>query len=214
MNSNKKTALIIGASGLIGQELLPKLLASDAYKEVVVLVRKSLGISHPKLTEKIGDLRIIDLKLIKPNHVFCTIGSTIKKAGSKEEFKRIDKDIPVEVAKQCYQNGAELFTIVTAMGSDKKSIIFYNKVKGEVEEELQSIGYKYLGIFRPSMLIGNRTEKRLGERLGQIFMKAFGFITPKEYKAIHVSKVAKAMFQYAEKPESGLSIIPSDEMYD
>jgi uncharacterized protein YbjT (DUF2867 family) len=214
MSLNKKTALIIGASGLIGQELLSELLDSEMYQEVIILVRKSLGIKHPKLSEVIDDLKQIDLKGIKANHIYCTIGSTIKKAGSKAEFKRIDKEIPLEVAKQCHQNGADLFAIVTSMGADKNSMIFYSKVKGEVENELQSIGYRYLGLFRPSMLVGNRTENRLGENLGQIFMKSIDFITPKAYKAIDVSKVAKAMLQYAEIPEPGLSIILSDKMYD
>jgi uncharacterized protein YbjT (DUF2867 family) len=213
MSSNKKTALILGASGLIGQELLADLLASDTYEKVVALVRTSMNMTHPKLQELVIDFNSIDLKGIKPHHVFCTIGSTIKKAGSKDAFRRIDKEIPLEIAQLCHKNGAELFAIVTSMGADENSFFFYNKVKGEVENGLLNIGFKYLGIFRPSMLLGKRQEKRMGEKIGQFLMNRLDFLTPNLYKAIHVKKVANAMLQYAEIPLEGHSIVLSDKMF-
>jgi uncharacterized protein YbjT (DUF2867 family) len=210
LNRMNKKALLVGASGLIGHELLKNLLDSDMYETVTVLVRTPLAIEHPKLIQQVSDFKHIDQ--IKVDHVFCTIGTTIKKAGSKEEFIRIDKQIPLEIAQICHQNGASLFALVTAMGAAKNSMIFYNKVKGEVEEELAAIGFEHVGIFRPSMLLGDRPEKRLGESIGQKVMSLFDFIIPNQYKAIHVKKVADAMLKYAERPKEGLSIILSDVM--
>ncbi|MFT5887008.1 MAG: hypothetical protein ACI9IP_003481 [Arcticibacterium sp.] len=208
----QKTALIAGASGLIGQELVKYLLNSSLYNKVIILVRRKIDLEHAKLIQEIVDYKNLDLSKIKADHVFCTLGTTIKKAGSKEAFREVDELFPLQVAKQLYKNGAEMYCIVTAMGANASSSIFYNKVKGEVENGLQKIGFKHLGLFRPSMLLGDRKESRIGEEIGQTVMAWLNFLTPSDYKAIHIKKVALAMLQYAEKPKKGLSIVLSGEM--
>ena len=208
----KKTALIVGTSGLIGRHLLNLLLEDETYGSVTSLGRRPLNISHPKLKQEIVDFNNLDVSKVSADHIFCTLGTTIKKAGSQENFKKVDYHYPMETAKAGLTNGAELFSIVTAMGSDPESRIFYNRVKGEVEHSLKKLNYPYLGIFRPSMLLGERKENRLGEQIGKWLMKIFGFLLPKNYKAINGSKVAEAILNYAKSPEKGLSEILSGQM--
>lgn len=213
MPAENKTALIVGSTGLIGQLLLQKLLNSKDYEKVTALVRRKLDLEHPKLVQQVIDFNKIDSIELKADHVFCTLGTTIKTAGSKEAFKRVDEEYPFQIAQNSYKNGAKLFAIVTSMGADKNSRFFYNQVKGQIENRLESIGFDHLGFFRPSMLLGERKESRLGEKVGQVVMNIFGFLIPKKYKAIHVDKVALAMLQYAKRPNKGLSQIESDKMY-
>ncbi|AWV98960.1 oxidoreductase [Arcticibacterium luteifluviistationis] len=212
MSTDQKSALLVGASGLIGKSLLKQLLESTDYEKVIILVRRKIDLEHPLLEQRVIDFDKLGSLTFKTDHVFCTLGTTIKTAGSKEAFKRVDEDYPFQIAENCFKNGATLFAIVSSMGSDKNSRFFYNQVKGQVEEKLENIGFPYLGIFRPSMLLGDRNEKRIGETIGQAFMKGLGFLIPKKYKAIHVDKVALAMLEYAKRPNKGLSIIESDKM--
>lgn len=208
-----KTALIVGSSGMIGELLTQRLLNDDFYTEIKTLVRKPSDNKHPKLTEIVVDFERIDASLIQADHVFCTLGTTIKKAGSKANFRKVDYDYPVQIAEMAKQNGATFYGIVTAMGANKNSSFFYNQVKGEVEEALKAIGFDSLGVFQPSMLLGNRTEERTGERIGQKAMLAFDFMIPKKYKAIHGDKVAAAMQQFAQSAAVGVHVIDSGEMY-
>ncbi|MGR3810066.1 oxidoreductase [Jiulongibacter sp. NS-SX5] len=209
----KKTALLAGASGLIGGHLLNKLLNSGEYDSVISLVRRPSDLKHPLLHEVVVDFDDLDPEIIKADHIFCTLGTTIKKAGSQEKFKMVDYQYPLDIAQKAKSNGTELYAIITAMGADSDSSFFYNRVKGDVEKELKKLDYEYLGIFQPSMLLGDRDEKRLGERIGQVAMKIFGFLIPKNYKAIEGEKVASAMLNYAKSPKEGLSVVSSGDMY-
>ena len=228
-----KVALIIGASGLVGQHLLMQLLDSSNYSKVIALVRKPLAIEHnkleqrqvdfehlaeeltryelasekqqPKLTTNIDDLAKID-------HIFCTLGSTIKKAGSKSAFSKIDHQYPLIIAKHFYRQNTPLFAIVTAMAANESSSIFYNQVKGKIESALSDIGFVHLGLFRPSMLSGQRDDFRLGEQFGSVLMNVLAFMIPKKYRVIQAVKVANAMLAYAEHPPSGITIIQSDQL--
>jgi uncharacterized protein YbjT (DUF2867 family) len=151
-----KTALVAGASGLIGKQCLYELLAEKEYIKVIALVRKELTIKHPKL-EQIQmdfDQLVSYTHMFQADDVFCCLGTTMKKAGSQENFKKVDYAYPMALAKAALNNGARQFLIVTALGADKKSSIFYNRVKGDVEESLQLLDYPALHIFRPSMLLG------------------------------------------------------------
>lgn len=225
-----KVALIVGASGLVGQHLLMQLLANKSYSQVIALVRKPLDISHSKLIQKQIDFDYLDQALTKltgPNkdqknisnnesylpkidHVFCTLGSTIKKAGSKSAFKQVDYLYTLLIAKHFYQQNSSLFSVVTAMAANESSAVFYNQVKGQLESALCAIGYPHLGIFRPSMLSGQRNEFRLGEKLGALLMGALAVFIPKKYRVIQASKVANAMLAYAEHPPLGVTITQSD----
>ncbi|MCR9064301.1 MAG: oxidoreductase [Cytophagales bacterium] len=207
-----KTALIAGSSGLIGQHLLKELLASEQYAKVISLVRREQDLNHPKLEQRIIDFENLSATDLKADHVFCTLGTTIKKAGSKEAFRKVDEEYPLSIATQAQKQGAQLFAIVTAMGSNPDSFFFYNQVKGELEQALKKLNYTHLGVFKPSMLMGDREESRLGESVGQAVMSAVKFLLPANTKPIEGKKVAKAMIQYAKSPKTGLSEILSGEM--
>ncbi|MGB2742565.1 MAG: hypothetical protein WBC60_18630 [Cognaticolwellia sp.] len=227
-----KVALIVGASGLIGQQLLVKLLASATYSKVIALVRSPLTIENPKLEQwqvsfeqletELASRQYVDNSMknkagnnnfpTKIDDIFCTLGSTIKKAGSKAAFTEIDYHYPLIIAKYFYNLDASLFAIVTAMSANESSLLFYNQTKGKVESSLSVIGYQHLGIFRPSMLSGERAEYRLGEHIGTIVMNTFAFMIPKKYRVIQAKKVACAMLAYAENPEIGIRIIQSDQL--
>lgn len=212
---NKK-ALILGASGLIGRELTDLLLQSSHYDEVVTFVRKPLAIRHPKLTQIIYQYDHPDTSLIQADDIYCALGSTIKKAGSKSAFRKIDYEYPIEIAKAGLQNGAKQFLIVTALGAAPDSRIFYSRVKGEVEMTLEQTGYSSLHIFRPSLLTGKRTEKRTGEDFAKILATIIDplLIGPlRKYRSIQGRQVAQAMLQIAKKNIAGTHRYDSDKIH-
>ena len=218
--SSSKTSLVVGATGLIGHQLVNQLLQSELYSEVRVLVRKSLQKQHPKLVEVPYDFNQPDTRLVQGDDVFCCLGTTMKKAGSKGAFTQVDHDYPLQIARAAKQNGAAQYLIVTAMGADPGSAFFYNRVKGNVEEDLKKMGFDALHIFRPSLLLGSRDEKRLGEKIGEAVMLVFDplMLGPlKKYRAIDSAKVAKAMLVAAQNPlteqiSQGVFIHESDQM--
>ena len=136
----------------------------------------------------------------------------MKQAGSKAAFYKVDFTYPFAIAKAALENGAKQYLIVTAMGADEKSIIYYNRVKGEIEKAISDLHYPTLLIFRPSMLLGEREEPRMGEKIGKILMKAINFIIPKRYKAIESEKVANAMLILAQKGIKNKDIFESDTL--
>lgn len=205
-------ALIIGATGLVGKTLTHQLLNSDYYTSVRVLVRRKTFAPHPKLHEVVVDFDSLTDCLCVADHVFCTLGTTIKRAGSKQAFRKVDYEYPFLFAQKCAQGGSSVFCLVTAMGADSKSMIFYNQVKGDVEQAISQLSIPQIGIFRPSMLLGNREEHRLGEVIGQRVMETFDFLIPDKYKAISADKVAQAMVQFAQQQHLGVNIIESDAM--
>ena len=209
----KKTALIVGSTGMIGKLLTERLLQDGYYTEVKTLVRKPSGMSHPKLNEIVVNFEDLDKSIIKADHIFCTLGTTIKTAGSKEDFRKVDFKYPLEVAKAAKANGAIFYGIVTSMGANANSWFFYNQVKGEIEDALKGVGYDSLGIFQPSMLLGDRNEERTGENIGQKIMLGLDFAIPKKYKAIHGDKVAAAMQKVAKEEVEGVKVLESGEMY-
>lgn len=205
-----KTALVAGATGLIGEQLLRLLLQSDQYDKVIALVRREIT-DHPKLEQRtidLGDEK--DYEGLKADDVFCCLGTTIKKAGSKENFRKVDLHYPLILAQAMKHNGAKQYLIVTALGANKNSSIFYNQVKGEVEDAISKIGFDSIHIFRPSLLIGDRKEKRSAEDAAKWFYKVFGFLIPSKYKGINVSKIARAMLALAAEHERGIFIHESD----
>lgn len=209
-----KTALIAGASGLIGKELIQKLVNSDQYRLIYSLVRKKSGNVHEKIRELVIDFDTISqLKFDEPIHdVFCTLGTTMKQAGSRRNFKKVDYEYVVALANAGKKAGASKFLVVSAMGANPKSSIFYNRVKGMTEEALKNIGIKELVILQPSLLLGERSETRTGEKLSAFIMKAFNFLIPDNYKAIPAEKVALSMLKMALKTNESVTIVKSGEM--
>ncbi len=209
-----KTALLAGSTGLIGKQLLQLLLNDPAYTEVKALSRKPIGVEHPKLKNIVLDLNKLDehFDQLKADDVFCCLGTTIKQAGSKEAFRKVDHDYPLELAKLTKNQGATQYLIITALGSNKMSGIFYNQVKGQVEEAIDRVGFQSYHIFRPSLLLGERTEKRAGEGAATVVYQALGFLIPLKYKAIDSAKVARAMLHMAKLNSKGKFIHESKEL--
>jgi uncharacterized protein YbjT (DUF2867 family) len=214
-----KTALIAGSTGLIGNELLKFLLNAKEYDKVTAIVRRPLEIKHPKLDEKIVEFDHLEeyKESFTVDDVFCCLGTTIKKAKTKEAMWKIDVDYPVAIAKLASSQGAKKFLLVSSMDADPNSPIFYSKMKGKLEEAIIQIPYESTSIFRPSLLLGNRQEYRLGERAAAaIFTKVpFLFKGPlKKYKAIEGKTVASAMYRTAQGNKPGVTIYPSEQIQE
>lgn len=206
-----KVALLAGGTGLIGSQLLQLLVEDDAYSTIKCLTRNTLPISHHKIEviQTNGDNLHEFASSLVADDVFCCLGTTIKKAKTKEAFRKIDFDYPLNLAKVAKANGAKQFLLISALGADPTSSVFYNKVKGEAEEAIAEIGFEVYHVFRPSLLLGSRTEERSGEDAAKIFFKLFGFLVPLKYKAIDSSKVARAMLAMANRNEKGTSVYES-----
>lgn len=208
-----KTALIAGGTGLIGHQLLQLLLGSDEYDRVIAITRKDLPIHQKLISVRLDPSNFAKLDTtIRIDDVFCCLGTTMAQARSKEKFYEIDFAFPVALAKSGLDHGANQYLIVSALGANKNSPIYYNKVKGEVEEALSQVGFQALHIFRPSLLLGPRIEKRSGEDAAKVFYKIFGFLIPAKYQAIESIKVAKAMLHSAHQQQQGVFIHESKEL--
>jgi uncharacterized protein YbjT (DUF2867 family) len=208
-----KTALLVGATGLIGRHLLQHLATDAYYQKVIVLTRKPIEVSG-KCTNLVVDFDKLTeyYKAIETDDVFCCLGTTMRVAGSKEAFRRVDYEYPLEVARIAKMNGAQKYLLVSALGAKKNSSVYYNHVKGEVEETIGMLKYSAYHIFRPSLLMGERTEVRSGEDAAKVFFKIFGFLVPTKWKAIHAEKVALGMLHFAKQNTTGTSIHESGEL--
>lgn len=208
----QKTALVLGATGLIGDLLTHRLVDSPFYVNVKVLVRKALNWQHPHLQEVLFDFDHPNGLLTQADDIFCCLGTTIKKAGSTDAFRKVDYQYPMDIARLGLANGVRQFAIVTSMGASAESSIFYNRVKGEVERDLTNLNYPTLLIFRPSLLLGNRPHNRLGERIAAGAMRLFDPLIPAKYKGIEGAKVANAMVSTAQQGLIGKHVFESDAL--
>lgn len=212
-----KTALIIGSTGLVGAQLLNLILESPVYDKVVVFVKRDTAIKHPKLIQHLIDFDKIEnyQNLVVGDDFFCTIGTTIKKAGSQEAFKKVDLIYPKQFAQIALKNKVSQFLIISSLGANEQSTNFYLKTKGEMEAFLKKLTFKSTIILRPSLLLGNRTEFRVGEKFGAIFMKTISILLFGEllkYKPIESKTVAKALFELAQQNQDGFKIYESNEI--
>ena len=210
----QKTALLLGGSGLTGGHCLNYLLNDAHYKQVTALVRRPLSVEHPKLIQQQVDFNQLNdcLADMQINDVYCCLGTTIKKAGSQKAFYEVDFVYPTEIAKLSLANGAEQFLLISALGANLTSSIFYNRVKGEVEEAIGRYGFKGFYIFRPSLLLGKRQERRPAEKFGENFFQWFSFVFKgglQKYKPIESRAVAFAMVEVAKKQPLGKRIFES-----
>lgn len=213
--TNRK-ALIAGATGLIGGHCLQALLDDPNYSEVIALVRKPIVKTHRKLKTVLTKFDNLERELsnIQVDDVFCCLGTTIKKAGTQEAFKRIDLSLVVTVAELMRKQGTEQFLVISALGADKNSKVFYNRVKGEMESALEDLGYPCLRIIRPSLLLGAREEFRLGEKIGVLLtpvLKPFLLGSLKKYRPVEAESVAQFMVKTGGKElTSGVHIYESN----
>jgi uncharacterized protein YbjT (DUF2867 family) len=212
----KKTAIILGATGFTGNILLNKLLADSRHSKIKIFTRRPLRFENPKVTEILCDL--LDIDSYRENffgdEVFCCIGTTTKKTPDKTLYRKIDFGIPVNSAILCKENGIDTFVVMSSMGANAKSSIFYNRTKGEMEDAVLEQNIKNTYILRPSIIGGNRAERRIGEKVGIVVMK---LIQPlligslRKYRAIKAETIATAMIELASNG-SDKQIILSDEI--
>jgi uncharacterized protein YbjT (DUF2867 family) len=209
-----KTALLAGVTGLIGKQVLQILLADDYYSRVIALTRKPLDFQHPKIENIITDFNdLTNLgEELQADDVFCCLGTTMKQAGTKAAFRKVDFDFPVQIGWIAKALGANQYLLVSALGANKNSAIYYNQVKGEVEESIVNIGFKSVHIFRPSLLLGMRKESRPGEDAAKLFYSVLGRLIPAKYRAIDAAKVARAMVVFAKEQRLGIFIHESQAL--
>lgn len=212
-----KTAIILGATGLTGGLLLQNLLEDDRYEKIKLFSRKSVEIDHPKIEEHLVDL--LKLKEEKDkfiaDEVFCCIGTTKSKTPKKKHYSSIDRGIPLAAAKLCKANNINTFLVISALGANSKSGVFYNRTKGKMEEEVLEENIPNTYILQPSLIIGERKEKRSSEKIGKImlnFLNPFFLGTLRKYKSISAESIADAMVKIANSPKLDLRRIPSDEI--
>ncbi len=210
--------LIAGASGLVGNELLQLTLTKEAIGSIHLVNRRILEIQHPKLEQHMVDFS--DLKNLKCSApidiVFCSLGTTIKNAGSKEKFKAVDYEYVVNLAKWAESNRVGKFIVVSAMGADSKSSIFYSKIKGEMQEALSELSIPSISVLQPSLLLGNRSEFRLGEKIAIGLMTVLNllFVGPlKKHKGIPALTVARAMLTLGNNKAPGVTIFSNDKLF-
>jgi uncharacterized protein YbjT (DUF2867 family) len=220
ISKHHKHALLFGATGLIGGFLLKHLLENDAYAKVTIFVRKKPAIDHEKLNIVPLDFTQLEnekFKIQKSDDVFICLGTTIKKAGSKQAFRTVDYTYITEVAAHCYDKGANQLLVVSSVGADKNSYFFYSKVKGETEEQIQHLKFWSTHIFRPSLLLGERNENRWGEQIAGVVGKGLNKLmggTLKKYKPIEAEAVARAMVAAAQRFVPGVHVYESDQLQD
>lgn len=209
----KKTAIVLGATGLTGSHLLELLLQDLDYDRVKVFTRKELTISHPKIEEYVIDLLKLSDNANKftADVVFCCVGTTKAKTPDRSLYRAIDYGIPVEAAKLAKQNSINYFIVISALGANFKSKVFYNRLKGEMERDVLAQQIKHTYLLQPSLIVGNRKERRIGEYFFKHFMKVFGFLIPARYKMIHARTIAQAMLQIVRKANKE-QLIPSDKI--
>lgn len=212
-----RSAIVVGATGLVGSALIKLLCESEEYISVVAIARRKLDYEHPKLTVKVRSFDQLEEKDIDFAHeIFCCLGTTIKKAGSRKEFEKVDVSYPLQVVSLAKKCGIMHFIVVSAMGAKENSAIYYNRVKGKLEQELMALELPQLSIVRPSLLVGDRNEFRFGEKIGEWMLKILNpiLIGPvKKYRSIEATQVALAMMVIAlHSKKSKVSIYEADEL--
>lgn len=196
-----KTACILGATGLVGNELLSQLLADNEYEKVRIFLRSEITLTHPKLEKILINFDDPNLwnALVIGDVLFSAFGTTINKAGSKEAQYKIDYTYQYQFAKAAANNGVKNYILISSAGANANAFTFYSRIKGELDQAVKQLPFKHIAILKPSFLDGDRKESRMGETIGIAVAKALSFIPlVKEYAPIHVSNVAKAMIK-AEK---------------
>lgn len=213
---DQKTAALIGATGLIGGHLLKCLQDDNAFKTIRVLVRRQIVFSHAKIKVIVIDFTeesAFKAGIAGCEAVFCAIGTTQKKVkGDKAAYRKVDFDIPVNAARFCAETGCKSLLLVSSVGADSSSNNFYLKLKGEVEEKVQTLGIPSVSIFRPSMLLGKRNESRPLETIAQVISKPLSFLFPSKYKPIAALDVARAMVAASKRDDQRIRVYHYWEM--
>lgn len=213
---NNPTVLLIGATGLIGSTFL-NLIKNDEGFEIIALSRTEIPSlkDYPHIKQKIIDFNNLEKykHLIAAQSVVSALGTTIKKAGSQENFRKVDHQLPLEIANYALENGCQNFILISSIGADPISKVFYTRVKGELERDIRKLSFKSIHIIRPSLLLGDREEFRLREEIGKIFLKPFGFLIPAKYSPIHAITIANKIYSLLNNPKEGIYIYEGNDIY-
>ena len=213
---NSRTALLLGGSGLVGGLCLQRLLEEEQYQKVLSPGRRELPVTHPKLTQysiAFESLETLDLPPV--DDVFCALGTTIRKAGSQAAFQRVDFEFTLAAARLGRKHGARQFVLVSSIGADPKSGNFYLRTKGEVEKAIMDLAYPAFHILRPSLLVGDRNESRLGEKFAIYASKVLQYALIgglRKYRPIEAAIVARAMVAAAKSGPLGMHMYEFDEI--
>ena len=207
-----KVALVIGGTGLIGEQLIAQLIKDDRYCKVISLVRNIPETFHAKLFNVQYNFEDPDPKAIKGTDLFCCLGTTMRSAKTKDRFYKIDHDYVLQTAGIAKMNGIENICLISSMGANSQSMIYYNRVKGIIENDISNLGFDCCTIIRPSMLLGKRKEVRLAENIGKYFMQELKFLIPKRFQAVDASNVATKMIDSLNSDLKGIHIISSEKI--
>lgn len=212
-----RTALLAGATGLVGSHVLQFLLADTTWSRVVTVGRRTTPQRYDKLEQRVLDLGAIEAlgDLPHADDVFCCLGTTIKRAGSQQAFRRVDHDFVVGLARASLRVGATQFLLVSAIGADPESRVFYSRIKGEAEAAVRKLPYRAIQILRPSLLLGERAEFRLGERIAMASAPLLQLLLVsrlRRYRPIQARDVARAMVRIAREAPRGPNLFEYDAM--
>jgi uncharacterized protein YbjT (DUF2867 family) len=213
-----KRALVFGATGLVGSELVKQLLADERYAAVTVFARRDQGIVHSKLTKRVVDVADVKsyAKELVGDELYICLGTTIKKAGSVKAMEVADRDVPAAIAMAARDNGVDGVAVVSSIGADNSSRNYYLRIKGEMEHEIAGYGFNRTVIVRPSILFGKRDEYRFGEEAGKAVMKALKFLLVgrlRKYRGIDATAVAQGMIRLLNtQPKPEAIVFESDEI--
>jgi uncharacterized protein YbjT (DUF2867 family) len=211
-----KTAVLIGATGLVGTDLVRQLLADERFERVTSLGRKRTGTVHPKLDEQVIDFEAPAAwsSLVKGDAAFSSLGTTLKQAGSQAAQKKVDYDYQFAFATAAAKNGVPSYVLVSSASANAKSRLFYTRIKGELDRDVQALGFERVRIIRPSLLGGDRKNPRPGEKISSVLLGAVNAIgIGRKYREIHADVVARAMINAALDPEKGTRVITLDEVF-
>jgi uncharacterized protein YbjT (DUF2867 family) len=205
-------ALVAGATGLVGRELVRQLAADGMWREVRALARRALPpeLSIPPVVPVEVDYTRLESApaWARADQVFCALGTTMKEAGSAAAFRRVDFDYPLALARAALSLGTRHFLLVSAVGASPRSRIFYNRVKGEIEQAITGLGFRSVTIARPSLLLGERSHPRAGEQFG----KLVGVLAPQRWRPVPAARVARAMVLAAKRDMAGVVILENPEL--
>lgn len=202
--------LLVGATGLVGSHVLSQALSDSRVERLTAPTRKPLP-AHAKLEAPLVDFDRLpeDAPWWKADAVVCTLGTTIKAAGSREAFRRVDLEYPLSVARLSRRHGTPTYVLNSAMGADASSVIFYNRVKGELEQALATVGFSSLTHVRPGLIGGERQEPRPGERFAISAVRALGPLLPRRLRLNPAENIARALLEAAHRAEPGVHVISS-----
>lgn len=210
-----KKALILGATGVVGGELVRLLCRNENYEKIVVWARRELNFSHEKLETKIVNFdEIANLSSENFDEIFCALGTTIKRAQSRENFAKVDLTYPLEAAKWGKNSGIKRFILISAPGADANSRAFYLQIKGRAQEQIEKLGFESLQIVHPPLICGKREHFRLGESLAILLFRLIPKSLFKTYRPMSGAQIAEAMILRAQSPNLGVEIYEPREVLE